>query len=424
MTEEPEPTPYGVVPVARELAELRLRAEEVDRSHDHPTLLALADRLRAEDSQMWPHLWAPQCAMAARRLGDDRVWPLLDEAIAKGFTQPELFDGELDAAFDGDPAWANAVERMEHCPPPDLELVEWPDPAPQPTVRLDRLAPARERELLGRIPEDVRRAGAWPTAVAALVWARRSWEHANDHVEVADAIDVLDRVAEGRRFACVEYSIVLSQALNALGLPARRVGLLQRPHHAGVGRGHVVSEAWIDDLGRWVLLDGQNGAYWVGGDGQPLGVADLVALYRDRGTARMECLAEAVEPSVQAFWFTYFATVQPTGLGIPDGAFAPSFQGVSVPRVAHLTRRLDNAYPDLDVVTVGTTGDLDAPLLTLATPHPFATGFRISGDGWVEDVEDSWPIRRDTAGEHTAAVALRTTYGVGRSHSLRWHVRG
>lgn len=88
-------------------------------------------------------------------------------------------------------------------------------------------------------------------------------------------MDVLERVAAGERFACVENSIVLSQALNAVRIPARRVQLRQANHHIGVGRCHVVSEAWIDELDKWVVLDGQNGAYWADTDGAPMALPDL-----------------------------------------------------------------------------------------------------------------------------------------------------
>jgi transglutaminase-like putative cysteine protease len=117
------------------------------------------------------------------------------------------------------------------------------------------IADDRRSALLDRLPSATD--SAWDTATRLLEFVHDRWEHSNDHVENPDALNVLDRVDAGDRFACVEYSIVLSQALNAVGIPARRVELFQANYHVGVGRGHVVSEAWIDDLDRWVLLDGQ-----------------------------------------------------------------------------------------------------------------------------------------------------------------------
>lgn len=130
-------------------------------------------------------------------------------------------------------------------PPPTLTIHEWPDPShdlPLALYALDDTRADRLRELL----PPPRRSG-WVTACPLLAWTGGRWTHANDHVEDPDALDLLERVDRGERFACVEYSIVLSQALNALSIPARRVDLRQRNHRVGVGRGHVVSDravAW------------------------------------------------------------------------------------------------------------------------------------------------------------------------------------
>jgi hypothetical protein len=114
----------------------------------------------------------------------------------------------------------------------------------------------------------------WQTAVATLSWVTRRWTSADAHMEIDDAVECLRRVDAGQRFACVEYSL-LTQALNALAIPARRLGFRQQDCHVGVGRGHVVSEAWIDEKCRWAVLDGQNGMYWTGRDDEPLGAVEL-----------------------------------------------------------------------------------------------------------------------------------------------------
>ncbi|GAA5154547.1 hypothetical protein GCM10023340_38300 [Nocardioides marinquilinus] len=424
-----EPTPYGTTPTPRPLAELRLEAERLARAEDDAGLLALADRLRRDDPRQWPHLWAPLAALAARRTGDDRAWPLLEEAVDLGFTQPDLLAPDLPEAFADDDRWAPLVARMRPAPP-EVELLDWPDPPPQQPVVLDRIAAEREPALRARVPGDLVEPGhPWATAVALLRWVARSWDHANDHVDSPDALEVLDRVAEGERFACVEYSIVLSQVLNAVGVPARRVQLLQAPHHVGLGRGHVVSEAWLDDLGAWVLLDGQNGAFWVDEDGAPLGVPQLVARHREGRPATMSCQVRPLDDAAQAFWATYVATVLTTGTGVVDGdgaGFALSFQGVSVPRADVLRRGTRHTHPRLDDVTVGVTGTVDRPRLRFGTPHPHATGFRVRGaDGaWVEDADPdgTWPLRRGDGApsEHVAEVAVVTPVGTGRGHRLRW----
>lgn len=52
---------------------------------------------------------------------------------------------------------------------------------------------------------------------------------------------MLDRVERGERFACLEYTVVLTQALNAVQIPARRVSLFCAGYYAGVGGAHAVT---------------------------------------------------------------------------------------------------------------------------------------------------------------------------------------
>ncbi len=274
----PEQTPYGQVTTPRNLAHLRLRAEECVRSGDDSALLDLTAELR-QDRALWAHLWAPSAAVAAARAGRDDAWDLLDEAVAGGFCQPALFEGTLDKLFGSHPGWQALRERMRSAPPPTLELLHWPAPEPHHPLTYDAIPADREELLRDLLPP--LEPTSWATAAALLAWVHHRWEHANDHVEAPDAVEVLRRVAAGERFACVEYSIVLSQSLNARGIPARRLHLRQADHHVGVGRGHVVSEAWIDDLRQWVLLDGQNGAYWADEDDRPLALPELLDRYAD-----------------------------------------------------------------------------------------------------------------------------------------------
>jgi hypothetical protein len=59
------------------------------------------------------------------------------------------------------------------------------------------------------LPE--RASTAWETARGLLAWVCQRWEHANDHVERYDAVEILDRAKAGERFACDEYTVVLCQ---------------------------------------------------------------------------------------------------------------------------------------------------------------------------------------------------------------------
>lgn len=401
-------SPYAQVPVDPSLARLRLLAEGFLRSQADEELLGLADELRA-DAEAWPHLWAPGCAIAAARLGRADARKLLDEAIAAGFCQPELFGDDLAECFGGEADWASLQERLlENVPAPTVELLSWPDPPAHFPVELERIAPDRADRLRELLPPV--RTSAWETAKALLTWVHTRWEHANDHVEQIDAVHVLERVAAGERFACVEYSIVLTQALNAVGIPARRVFLYSGDHHVGLGRSHVVSEAWIDDLGRWVILDGQNGAFWSTQQGDPLGLPSLgQALLSGGPVPRMNGLVESYDQATARAWWQYFASGWTTGVAWGgEASFVPIVQQLRLMRPERLVRDVSAAYPSLHEVAVGLTGTVLSPVLTFTPSHPYALDARSELDL--------------SPGEHTAEIRIVTAYGEFPAGEVRYRV--
>ncbi|HEY7176413.1 MAG TPA: transglutaminase domain-containing protein, partial [Micromonosporaceae bacterium] len=263
-----------------DLTNLRIRAQDAIATKHYDALLALSPMLRG-DRELWATYFAPECAIAARATGRDDARAFLDEAISGGFAQYELFP-QLVMLFSVDRDWDDLVARMRgNVPLPSLEILSWPSPAPTLPLDLDALPPDRAAALRTHLPRP--QASAWATAVATLGWVTQRWAPGTDPIASRDAVEVLEHVAAGERFTCVEYTVVLSQALNAIGIPARSVGLMTADYHFGVGRGHNVSEAWIDDLGKWVLLDGQNGMWWADQDGTPLGMVELQQRLADGG---------------------------------------------------------------------------------------------------------------------------------------------
>ncbi|MGC4936912.1 transglutaminase domain-containing protein [Kribbella sp. DT2] len=398
----------------RELARLRLRAEQRLRDGRHQDLLGLVPELRG-DTEWWAHLWAPGAALAAARLGSPDALALLEEAIAGGFGQPELFDGELEKAFGTATEWPALERRMlDNLPLPSLELTDWPDAAPMLPLELYTIAPERLAGLLERLPSPGE--SAWATARRLLDWVHRSWQHANDHVDDPDALTVLERVDAGERFACVEYSIVLSQALNAVQIPSRRVDLRQHAHHTGVGRGHVVSEAWIDDLDRWVVLDGQNGSYWADDAGTPLGVRELLALDTPPRFVGPVGAAKA------AAWFTYFGSATTTGATWTAPPFAPVFQGSRVIETPRLVRDGGPAYPQLSALATGLGGTVERPVVRFQHFHPYGVGIRLHLPGGDLVDADEWALDL-TPGAHELAVAVVTPYGETARQRFTYVVR-
>ncbi len=85
------------------------------------------------------------------------------------------------------------------------------------------------------------------------------WRHSgNGHPRATDPVGILEEARKGGRFSCVEYAAVVSQCLNAIGIPAREVSLLARDAETIlIGAGHMVAEAYLKDEKAWVLVDAQ-----------------------------------------------------------------------------------------------------------------------------------------------------------------------
>ncbi len=97
------------------------------------------------------------------------------------------------------------------------------------------------------------------TAIRLCKWTHGRWKHdGRNNPGNVDPIWLLERAVEGERFRCVEYAVVLKACLLAMGIKARilslRVKNIETIRHSG---GHLVVEAYLDDYGKWVMLDPQ-----------------------------------------------------------------------------------------------------------------------------------------------------------------------
>jgi hypothetical protein len=92
-----------------------------------------------------------------------------------------------------------------------------------------------------------------------LNWVRNRWEHNGwNDAKTNNACTILDRAEKGEKFRCVEYGVVLKNALLAVGLPARQLGLMSRDVEVTkMGAGHVLSEVWLRDKQKWAMVDAQ-----------------------------------------------------------------------------------------------------------------------------------------------------------------------
>jgi Transglutaminase-like superfamily len=385
---------------AEGLAKLRIHATDLLRAEDWTGVLALEDQLR-DDSDYWTQIWGPSCAVAAALTERPGARELLEECVSDGFYQiadlgPEVFE----QAFGDDPEWPDLRTRIEaNLPPPPVELLRWPT---------------------------ARQAGAWATAHELLTWVTSRWRHiGTNHEPSADANLVLDRVERGERFACLEYTVVLTQALNAVQIPARRISVYRSGYYAGVGGGHAVTEAWIDDLGKWVLLDGQNGAVWRDPSGAPLGLLELQQRYEAAEQPEFDGAGHNFIAEDAGVWFSYFDTAGVTRqLSWSHGAYVPIAEGSTIIRTERLVTSGQEGAPDLALISTGVTDD-DGLALTFQSGHPYATGFEIETvDGEVTSLAAGQPFRlASKAGEYRLTVATRTPYGTLPPQPLDYRVR-
>ena len=96
-------------------------------------------------------------------------------------------------------------------------------------------------------------------ALAILHWVHSLWPHnGNNTPQKNDAISIIEEAKNGKNFRCVEYGIVTAACLNAVGLKARVLALKTKDvETTKYGAGHVVTEVYLNDLKKWVFLDGQ-----------------------------------------------------------------------------------------------------------------------------------------------------------------------
>ncbi len=96
-------------------------------------------------------------------------------------------------------------------------------------------------------------------ALIILDWTHSQWTHNGSNTpSKSDAITILKEAKKGNNFRCVEYGIVAKSALLSLGIKARGIGLQTKDVEiCKYGAGHYLSEVWLSDLNKWVLIDGQ-----------------------------------------------------------------------------------------------------------------------------------------------------------------------
>lgn len=404
-------------------AEWRERAIDHVRARRWAELLDLQSQLE-RDVEYWISIWGPICAVAAFHEDRSDARDMLLSLIEAGFhdvtTHAELFADTFATEAD----WPALRARMEaNKPPPPIEVIDWPSAVPVLPVALDRLDPAGEAALAQRVPAPS--GTAQETALGMLAWVTSRWRHTSaNHVDGRDANRILDQAQAGERFACREYTNVLTQVLNAVGIPARPLALFREDYHTGMGTGHAVTEAWLDDLGRWVVLDGQNGATWRDSSGALIGVVALQQMLLSGDRPEFIGVGPNFDPGAAAEWFAYFRYCSSGGTAWRVDTFVPFMEGRSVLEARPLLKDATTAHPDLAEISTSIV-DHDGPAALFSSHHPFVTGFVVVDDSGVSrNVAPDEPIPlAGTPGVHGWQVSTQTRYGTLRAYRFAFTVR-
>ena len=107
-------------------------------------------------------------------------------------------------------------------------------------------------------------------------WAHSQWRHSGFNTPLkGDPVSILSEAKGGKRFRCVEYSILLQAVMCTVKVRARVLYLRTKDvENRKVGAGHVVVEAFAEAHKKWIMFDPQNNAY-PEGEGTPLNALEL-----------------------------------------------------------------------------------------------------------------------------------------------------
>lgn len=90
-------------------------------------------------------------------------------------------------------------------------------------------------------------------------YVHRLWQHdGGGQARNQDPVSIAQEATKGGRFSCVEYAMLVSGCLNAIGIPARELSLMMPDVETSlIGGGHMAAEAWLADEKAWVFVDAQ-----------------------------------------------------------------------------------------------------------------------------------------------------------------------
>jgi hypothetical protein len=151
-------------------------------------------------------------------------------------------------------------------------------------------------------------------------WVQSRWKHdGNNRPEKSNAMFILKEAEKGKRFRCVEYSIVANECLSSLGFRTRNLGLMTKDvSDVRSGAGHAVNEVYLPDLQKWMYIDPQFGVVTIN-DGLPLNAVELQACIIQNIDFEFLCANNSISKSEYIDWigpYLYYFYVNINGQSI------------------------------------------------------------------------------------------------------------
>lgn len=306
-----------------------------------------------------------------------------------------------------------------------------------------RVKRLRERYALDKVVAG--EAGEWKRILLLRHWIKSHIEINDDNPTETrgDAFGILDAALKGGGFHCAHFSIVQHAVLNSFGYVARRLGC--GPGLPEKGGHHGINEVWVNELGKWVLVDAKYDLHFEK-DGLPLSVLEIrdevwkdgakqvVPVY---GPARLTRQEPAWETRAETYrwcsWetntnrFTSFPALPSSSLIVLDDEHSRNntWYRDGKPHWAYNTafflpttrRDWIDWTPNVIRSQVKVEGDVADIFLTSFTPN-FQTYQRKGEDGaWVNCSErERLPLNRAT---NTFAFRVMNLFGVpGPEHGI------
>ncbi len=341
-----------------------------------------------------------------------KAFQYLDSAVAYGYTdyRNAQTDPNLDilrtksaqqfaAIYDKMKA-AKAEEIIDRTPvaiteydnysgPLDIAPYDWEDiNRPEMDTLRSRY---RLREVMGNDGDEFTR------MKRLLNWVATRWVHDGSNMApVRTALAILGEADKGGRFCCANYADVLIGCFRSLGYPIRFVGLRGDDAAYNMGGGHGCVEVWSDEYQKWILLDGQNNAWWQS-DSIPLSAYECHQLFTTGKEDQLKFIGQhqgvdydAIKPSWVVYFYSVFNYWMGENMQLVSETVTPELVYQGFFENSYITSEFDKVYPSLNRTNItlrnDRAGSFDSLTVVLAHTMPYFDHFmvRIGNANWEQ----------------------------------------